>query len=144
MKQFVKLLISWLLYPLTMKFSVLIFFAVSNQHPERTELAVTYALLFSIFIIFIFERWLPYNKSWVPKINDWKTDGIYLLFVQTILPKLLTFIAAILAIRLFSFIPSVSIWPKHWSILNQAILVTFISDFFRYWLHRWNHTIPFL
>ena len=84
--------------------------------------------------LFILEFFLSYRKDWIADSEDIKRDSIYLLVIQLLEPRL--FIAAS---GFFAGTYRLDIWPSHFSIFSQFLLVLLISDFFRYWLHRLAH-----
>jgi sterol desaturase/sphingolipid hydroxylase (fatty acid hydroxylase superfamily) len=133
------------IYPFTMGISTLIFFLLIDAD-SKLLLATTAPFLFSIAVILIFEKQLAFRKEWKPSLADLKIDSFYLIVIQTLLPKVLVwigvlFMAHFLAAHELTFS---QLWPHHWSIGTQGILLIFVSDFLRYWLHRLSHTIPFL
>ena len=141
-----KKIVQWAGYPLIMCLAGLQFFLILRQGSNLLEIATTVPLLFGIFCCYWLERFMPYNIDWKPKSSDWKIDAAFLFLVQTIFPKLFKYIVLLLVLR---FIPEHAtkfavLWPHQWPILFQALLMMFISDLFRYWVHRWSHTIPFL
>lgn len=124
-------------------FLFLAFYKIENV---SLELATTIPILMSI-VILVFSEWgMPFDKNWKPLWKDWKNDGLYLIIVQTVLPKILMWLLILFCIRFFgSKNPfNLTIWPSQLPLFVQALLVTFGSDLLRYWLHRLCHTIPFL
>ena len=105
------------------------------------SLATWITVLFGLVSIIILERIIPSRVVWVPNKKDWINDLFYMVLVQILLVKLLTFIAGIFLINIFQSydLTIKNIWPKEWSIGAQAILMVLIADFFRYWLHRLSH-----
>ena len=138
-----KALFSWGLYPFTFLGASFLFVYLSSKGPQYLELATTLPVLISILLIFWGEKILPFREDWIPKKTDYKTDGFYLLLVQTVLPKVFTFLLAVILLKIAPNFNKITLWPHHWNLLSQVLLVTFISDFLRYWLHRLSHTVPF-
>jgi sterol desaturase/sphingolipid hydroxylase (fatty acid hydroxylase superfamily) len=139
-------LLQWAIYPLTMGLSTVLFLALLQNGNIGLETATTLPILFAILILQLSEWQMPYNLSWKPLWRDWKNDGTYLLLVQTLLPKALSWLVVIFGLRLLGEQQPFrsGIWPVQAPILVQALLVTLASDLLRYWLHRWHHTLPFL
>ena len=97
-------------------------------------------------LVTTFEFSFPNLPQWRPKIDDVKNDVIYMLIVQTILPKILAFLAALVLLR---FVQSndlsiSSYWPHHLPNWTQAIAMVLIADFLRYWFHVASHKNSFL
>jgi len=141
----IKAVIQRAIYPLTMVISTLLFFLLIDTD-SKLLLATTTPFLFAIAVILFFEKQMTFNKKWKPNASDIKTDAIYLVIVQTLLPKILLwisvlFIAHFLVEQKLTFS---QLWPHHWSIISQGIVLVLISDLLRYWLHRLSHTVPFL
>ncbi len=139
----IKALLSWGLYPITFLGAAFLFVFLFNLNPKYLEFATTLPVLLSILIIHWGEKFLPFRNEWMPKKEDYQTDGWYLILVQTILPKVFTFLLASVFLKFIPELTPQSIWPHHWNIWAQVLLVTLISDFLRYWLHRLSHTVPF-
>ncbi len=138
--------LQWVTFPVVVSLGVIQFFWILQLGPEYLEIATTVPMLYIMGACYFLERLLPYNSTWKPIASDWKMDSIHLVLFQTILPKAFKAIVLILALR---WIPSdfgliQGVWPHHWPILIQALLMMFFSDFFRYWIHRLSHTIPAL
>jgi sterol desaturase/sphingolipid hydroxylase (fatty acid hydroxylase superfamily) len=141
-----KRILQWILYPIIMCLAGLQFFLILRMGPQYLETATTVPLLFGILACVILERYLPYNTQWKPVSSDWKIDTAFLFIFQTIFPKIFKYVVLLLVLH---FIPDhitrfAGIWPQHWPILAQALLMMFISDLFRYWVHRLSHTVQFL
>ncbi len=141
-----KQILQWILYPIIMCLAGLQFFLILRMGPQHLETATTVPLVFGIIACVILERYLPYSAQWKPVSSDWKIDTAFLFIFQTIFPKIFKYVVLLLVLH---FIPDhitrfAGIWPQHWPILLQALLMMFISDLFRYWVHRLSHTVPFL
>jgi len=97
-------------------------------------------------MIYGLEVFIPYRKTWSPKSDDVKSDLFYMSFIQILLPKFLSFFVAVTLIGYFQTENSeiLRIWPSQLPIYIQAILMLFIADFFRYWLHLLSHKWNFL
>ena len=99
-------------------------------------------IIAGVTLITLLEFVIPYRKDWRPDINEVRTDVLFTIVVQIILPRLLGFLVAI------SFLEYVqeqrlwpgSIWPHHWHVSLQVILMLVSAEFLRYWMHRAAHT----
>lgn len=109
-------------------------------------LAATYApVLSAALLIHILEHRLPYQKQWLPNKGDLGNDTIFMLLVQVILPKVLSFLVVLYLLGWFQSMSWVgNIWPQQLPLAVQAILMLLIADLLRYWLHRAFHEWPFL
>ena len=137
--------LQYAIYPLTMILSVVLFFAFKNAD-EKFLAATTIPVLMAILVIVIAEKYLPFKQEWKPNKKDLKNDGLYLLLIQTVLPKIFVWLLALFTLRFLKRNDLIifDIWPSHLPLGIQALMVVLISDFARYWLHRLNHTIPVL
>jgi sterol desaturase/sphingolipid hydroxylase (fatty acid hydroxylase superfamily) len=133
------------IYPFTMTLAVVLFFVFVNTD-EKYLWATTIPIWTSLFIIIVFERFMPFSISWKPDLNDYKNDALYLVFIQTILPQIFVWLTALFVLRYIKAhdLALLHVWPHHYPILVQEVFVVLISDLLRYWLHRLNHTVPFL
>jgi len=128
-----------------MALAVLLFFLLKDVG-EKALIATVVPIWISAFIIILFEYLIPFNLEWKPSIKDFVTDGIFIVVIQALVPQFLIWVTAI-GILYFSngngFSIS-SIWPHDWPLWVQIIMLVYLSDFLRYWLHRGFHTIPLL
>jgi sterol desaturase/sphingolipid hydroxylase (fatty acid hydroxylase superfamily) len=103
------------------------------------------AIAFGGPAILLAERLLPYRPDWRPEGHDLWDDGLYLVFVQVLLPLGLGWATALAAQTWLSGSGlTLSLWPTQWPIWAQLALKVVIGDFFRYWLHRAAHNSPSL
>ncbi|MGA7307113.1 MAG: sterol desaturase family protein, partial [Rhodothermales bacterium] len=135
-----KQLTRYLAYPLTMVLAFAVFTGLEGHAPliVRTFGAV----LCGAALVIALEAYIPYRREWQPGIKDFVNDGSYALFVQILLPKLLTI--GFLLVLAWQFQRMDGIWPHRWPVLAQVLLMVMISDFLRYWLHRFFHTSSLL
>lgn len=138
--------LKWFIYPIVMTIGVFQFFWILSFGHSHLELATTVPMIFMMLSCFFLERVFPYDKNWKPEGTDWGIDTLHLILFQTILPKAFKIVFMLLVLH---FLPNNvefihGIWPHHWPLLIQGLLMLFISDFFRYWIHRFSHTFPFL
>ena len=92
-------------------------------------------------LITILESAMPYRTSWNPNFKDLATDSVYLGLVQIFIPKLVTFLIAIFILN-FTNTHGWNVhtlWPHHYPVWVQFLMMLFIGDFFRYWIHRFIH-----
>ncbi|GIS69615.1 MAG: hypothetical protein CM1200mP9_04360 [Gammaproteobacteria bacterium] len=104
----------------------------------------TYVPVFlGAFLGVAFEFLMPHKIEWQPKASDIITDGLFMLVVQVLLPRALSFAAAYYVLTtLDSLQLTLDLWPGSWNMVLQVGLMVLIADFFRYWLHRLMHESP--
>ena len=95
-------------------------------------------------IITLLEQRFPENRAWRPGRADVVDDALYMMLVQSLLPRFLAFTTAMALARLSPASASLAqgLWPDHWPVLLQALLMLLLADFLRYWLHRLAHHWP--
>ena len=95
----------------------------------------------SAIAIEVLERYYTYRTAWQPNRQERATDSAYLVLIQGLLPKCLGFLTSvwILQIALVFSLNNNGVWPHHWPIFFQFILMLALSDLVRYWLHRLSH-----
>ncbi|WP_413294853.1 GH3 auxin-responsive promoter family protein [Bdellovibrio sp. HCB185ZH] len=132
-------------YPLTIVLSFA-FFALTASFipslPVRTLLSVA----FGSSLIWVAEYWMPFKKEWVGFDKQAKLDGMYLFGVHAFLGRLVEAgaLAFIIYLQQQGIFPTGALWPNEWPLIPQVICLIFLSEFFRYWLHRACHEIPFM
>lgn len=82
----------------------------------------------------------PARLDWKPRRSDVASDALFMVFVQTLLPRALA-AGLTVAIAAWAHAHSPSPWwPHQWPLFGQALLMVLAVDFLRYWLHRACHT----
>lgn len=127
--KYLRVLFQYVLYPTSIAFAIACHFYLK---PFNIFLSTYIPVIIVAVLLFSLEFGFSYRKQWLPEKDDLKRDSLFLIFVQLFEPRLF-----MVAIGLF--VAPISIWPSEWSIFSQLILVLLISDFFRYWLHRFSH-----
>ncbi len=120
--------------------SAIALFAVMLQ----AELSPAWAAYASIFVVALvvvaLEQWFPEREDWRPQWSDVTADAAFMALVQIALPRLLLgFMLLAMAHWMHEHEPS-DLWPHHWSLAAQAVVMVLAVDFTRYWLHRACHT----
>ncbi len=97
-------------------------------------------------LILLIELYFPYRPGWKPDRSQLWNDSLFLAFMQVLLPRLLSFAAALLLVRWAGQGegPLAGLWPHDAPIVVQAAVVVFVASFLRYWLHRACHSNRFL
>jgi sterol desaturase/sphingolipid hydroxylase (fatty acid hydroxylase superfamily) len=89
------------------------------------------------------EHAIPYRNEWRPSWSDLIDDGLYLAFVQVVVPVGLAWMVVWFVQTSFGrAVVLIDVWPMWWPIWAQLLAKIAIGDFFRYWLHRVAHTWP--
>ena len=137
--------LKFLIYPVIMAMAALLF-TVLIKADDNLLVATIVPVWSSLLFIIILERLMPYNSEWKPALKDYLNDGLYLLFVQTIIPQIFVWMTALGLLYLVhnNGLQLDGLWPKTWPLWEQKILIIFLSDFLRYWLHRLSHNVPIL
>lgn len=92
----------------------------------------------------VLERIMPHRPDWRPDRGEWNTDALYAIVIQIAMPPLLALLVVLGLSELTRPYLHFSIWPHHWPIVAQGILMVLLVDLMRYWVHRFAHTNPIL
>ena len=133
----------WVWYPLFFAVAIAMFATMLNQgSPLLVALYIPIALV-AIAIIGL-ELAFPARPDWKPRRSDVASDALFMVFVQTLLPRVLA-AGLTLAIAGWTHAHAPSAWwPHQWPLFGQALLMVLAVDFLRYWLHRACHSFPVL
>ena len=131
--------LTYSVYPSVILGCIGIFFGLLNLNAGL--LTSSYVAVFlGAFLVIAFELLTPHQLTWRPKPSDIIDDGLFMLAVQVLLPRALSFLVAYYVLTSFTAHSWVfGLWPNAWNISLQVGLMVLIADFFRYWLHRWMH-----
>jgi len=130
-------------YPLVMALGLLLYWILIRVgFPAQSSTYI--AVGFGALVIILLEATMPYRESWKENGKDLITDGSYMAIVQVLIPRL---VSLFIALNLITFFSSqgwsfAGLWPHHYPIYIQVILMLVIGDFFRYWIHRLVHNVP--
>ncbi len=129
----------WLVYPVVMTLCL-----VLHHLMLKAELTLQAATLVPVFLgaalVTLLERVLPHDQHWQGHWQDVRQDLVYMLLIQMVLPRLLALLVVLAVIGTVSgTIPPSALWPHHWPLVLQVVLMLFAADFLRYWLHRLAH-----
>lgn len=145
MKRLLRQFLPWFVYPVVLIPAFLLHFILLGS--EVSLLSSTFLpIIVATLLVTVLERLIPQRPSWQPTRDDIQTDLWFMLTVQLVLPKLLAFLAVLSLIEPLRDWNGnyVDIWPHHWPIAAQAVLLVVVGDFMRYWLHRAAHNVPLL
>lgn len=107
-------------------------------------------LLWTIPWMLLLEWWTPFRRKWSESHNDVLTDTLYLLFIQSLWPRLLSAVwIGLLASATIWFSENITLfagqpWPHEWPLVLQLTLALVLAEFGRYWVHRWAHEVSLL
>ncbi len=128
------------LYPLSMATCIWLFYFLRGM--EQPLLVCTYVpIVLGAAVITFFELYTPHLRMWIADRRDVWNDALFMVVVQMILPKVLTFLATLALLKILGStdLQPKELWPHHWPAGIQALLMILVADFFRYWLHRLCH-----
>lgn len=137
--------IPWLIYPLVMS-SVFCLFTWL-RHLEIPLMISTYLSITAVATsITLLEFKFPYSALWRPNFSEIKIDLTFMALVQLVLPPIVGFTFSYILLEPVSALnlPIAQIWPHSWPLWEQVLLMIFVADFLRYWLHRAAHTNRYL
>ena len=100
-----------------------------------------YLIISVQLILGVIEHYLPARPEWAVLAKE-KSINILVAFSLTLIALTLTTIyVELLAEPLSSlrYAAGLDIWPHHWPILGQLLLVFLTSEFLWYWMHRAEH-----
>ena len=104
------------------------------------------AVAVAAVVIIVLEVLRPYRRQWLPDARSVANDAGYLVLVQMVFPLVVSS-AAVFALASISRDLEVRVqgwWPHSWPVVAQILLMLFVGDLARYWLHRAFHRWPSL
>ena len=124
MKELIKEWVPYISYPFVISFCFLLHIVLIYFDLHLT-LATWIGVLFGLLSIITLERYVPCRVEWIPKNKDWIVDVFYMVLVQILLVKLLTFIVSIALLNIVKSngFTIKNLWPGEWAIGTQAILM---------------------
>jgi sterol desaturase/sphingolipid hydroxylase (fatty acid hydroxylase superfamily) len=145
MQPFLDRLMPWLAYPLVVGGGILLHLTLLSHGFSIVVSTYTPVLLGAAAVTWL-EWCFPHLPEWRPTRSDITHDLWFMAIIQILLPKLLVLMvvfALVEPIRAQHW-PLSHVWPHHWAIWQQTLLMLMIVDFTRYWLHRSAHKYGFL
>ena len=133
-------LVAWSAYPVVMLSCIIAHYWLLATGTGLQ--AATYVPVISgALIITLLELKFSCRKEWAGNKNDFANDATYMVLVQILLPRLLSFAIAITLLDYFQVhqLTFKGWWPQTWPVWAQAILMLTTADFLRYWLHVASH-----
>ena len=134
-------IVAWTAYPVVIILALVLYQLLLKNTPYSSKIVAYIPVVFGAAIITFLESYFPYRGEWTPEISDIGNDLTFMVFIQIVLPKLLSFL---FASTLLSYLQTKEIilkgfWPHQFPSFIQAILMLFLADLLRYWLHRAAH-----
>jgi len=139
-------ILSYLIFPIMLGAGLWLTWYFSNNPYNPITVAIVVSLS-GMVLIAILERILPYNRDWNQSRGDVLTDLYHTVFHQILLSRGLNILwLGLLAgsTAYFASMTGFELWPHHWPIFLQLLLMLIIAEFGRYWLHRWSHNNKWL
>ncbi len=135
------------LFPFTLFAGCYLAFEVAESGASLQSIS-TLLLLPVVIGLFVapIERLLPFSRKWLEGGNDTSVDVI-MFFHQAFWNGLAQYLVqVVLLVGLIAMIEPYGhgLWPSSLPGVVQVFLFILIRDFFRYWLHRAMHEVPFL
>lgn len=132
---------AWATYPAVFAVVLTLYYGLHAWGMSWAASSLIAAVICGLGLITSLEWLMPYRKTWQPSWPDIKTDVLFMLIVQVVLPKVLTLIGTV---SLLAWTQSrgwvlTGSWPHTWPVWLQMLLMMVTADFFRYWLHRAAH-----
>ncbi len=133
-------------YPFTIVLAFVLYWVFHTKLHFDISPSTLLAIGICAILITILEGIIPYRKAWSPNFRDLATDSVYLGIIQILVPKFVTFIIAtwILGFTNAHGWNVHGLWPHQYPVWVQFLMMLFIGDFFRYWIHRFIHNNDFL
>ncbi len=107
----------------------------------------TYLPFFAVVPVITFlEFFRPYSREWMPQKDEIKTDICFLAIVQILFEKCFTggVIFGLMALWDLFNLPTYDIWPHHFPLWGQTVMIVFLNDLLHYVVHRASHRVDFL
>ncbi len=140
-----KQLIRWIAYPGIIASAVIAHYVCIYRGVDL-QLSTYGPVLFGALMVTVLERKYPHRESWLADRESVLHDSAYMLLVQILLPRFLSFFIAVTLLRTLASheITINHAWPHEWPMYAQVILMLLCAEFMRYWVHRLAHTWPAL
>lgn len=120
-------------YPLVMGGAATAILAVTRRDVTPWFALATIALTGTALVAWL-ERIRPYQRAWLQDHADTLTDAIHVLVNLGLLSMTAYAVHALRAV----WSPN-AVWPLHWPLWAQVLLVGAVIDLGLYAMHRWSH-----
>lgn len=133
-------MVVWLTYPTVVASAFALHYWLKSLDVELF-IATYVPGLFAAGLVTLLEWCSPARLRWHPKKSDIANDLSFMIVIQVILPPTLALFvvfALVEPVQQLQMVPT-GLWPHHWPVAAQGVLVLASGDFLRYWLHRAAH-----
>lgn len=131
--------LKYLVLPFLLFFSSTTYLYLAEHATFLSVGVITFSVsLISALWLHIFEKLIPFKKSWNQSTNDFNLDLIYYFLGY------LVFFPKKLIVSTFFFLNVKKISFDSFPIVFQILVFLIISDFFLYWYHRSAHSNRYL
>jgi sterol desaturase/sphingolipid hydroxylase (fatty acid hydroxylase superfamily) len=100
----------------------------------------------TLLLVLVLERVFPYQKSWLHSTGDLQVDVGFALvdsvWLELIRPLILA--GGVVGGGWLAARVGADLWPHGWPLLAQLLLALVYAEFFKYWVHRWEHEVDLL
>jgi sterol desaturase/sphingolipid hydroxylase (fatty acid hydroxylase superfamily) len=131
-------------YPASFMFAITAFLWASTHGYPKWVSAYLPVIICAAIVLPMLERISPYRLDWRPDRREWFTDALYTVVIQIAMPSLLALLVVLGLSELTQPYLYSALWPHHWPLLAQGLLMVLLVDLMRYWVHRFAHTNPIL
>jgi sterol desaturase/sphingolipid hydroxylase (fatty acid hydroxylase superfamily) len=133
-------IVAWSAYPVLMMLGIKLHYLLL-VYDWSLELATYIPITIGALIITALELKFSYRNEWIADRNDLANDVSFMVLVQILLPKFLSFFVAITLLQALKTneLTFSNLWPHDWPNGVQVLLMLLSADFLRYWLHRAAH-----
>ncbi len=144
---FLRTVLSHIIFPATLIISLIMGFKFAENgvtFDSLLTLALVPVIIGSIFAPM--ERLMPFSRNWLEGGNDTSVDlmmfisGAFWNGFAKYLIQVLFLVSLVEVLEPYGH----NLWPTNLPGVVQVFLFILIKDFFRYWLHRALHEVPFL
>ncbi len=120
----------YIIYPLTMSLAYCLLWFFQEEQLSPNLISYSIGIIVAILVA-AFEFRLFFRQKWHPKKSDVVSDSLFMVFVQILLPYLLSlgFLSLIHSAEL-----SINLWPRHFPVWLQTIYMLVGAELLRYWL----------
>ena len=134
-----------IVYPVIMTIGICLFYLLKSMQ-FHLSICAYIPITFCAAAITFFELYIPHKRDWIPNKQEIWNDTLFLVTIQMALPKILSFLVAMGLLTILNLynLQLKAVWPHHWNIAVQTMMMVLIGDLFRYWFHKFSHTNPIL
>lgn len=136
--------IALIAYPASFLFAITTFLWASTHGYPKWVSAYLPVIVCAAVVLPLLERISPHRLDWRPDSREWFTDALYTIVIQIAMPPLLGLLVVLGLSELTQPYLHSALWPHHWPVLAQGLLMVLLVDLMRYWVHRFAHTNPIL